>query len=247
MRISNKKDTQLIVENWRKFISDENFVNEIDETETIAEGMLQKGATALGMVAALLGQFANTPSADAMPPEEIARELDQAVNKYDSPHTGVYSVSVDKNNNVVAANNLSGESDIILSGVECENISPKEFRRALRHLQAHDDPKGFDKASDKLKAAARSPVEDVKQQTDRDVRSIPERIKSISKSDKKKLIRDFQGKESDYNFEAAQLRVAAERMFENIEIQKEYGTVENYYIYLIMKQYAKYRKYLPSK
>jgi hypothetical protein len=230
-RLSRKEFKELLVE-WNK-----NFSSQRKESKDVSEGIMKNAAFGLGAVISLLGGFANIPTANALPASKIAIQLDDAFN-------GKYSFLENENGDLIVIASRSGNEKVILTGDQCKNISQDELDDALKIAS----PKLVD---DKLKAAAETTDDSQKKQnqTKSGGKSVAERIKSMKSSVKKQLIAEFKGDESEgkFNIEASQLDIAADSSFnKNKKIQEEFGSQENFYIFLIMKNYSRFRQYLPN-
>lgn len=230
-RMTNKEFKQLLTE-WNK-----NFSNQRKESKDVSEGIMKNAAFGLGAVISLLGGFANIPTANALPASKIAIQLDDAFN-------GKYTFLENEDGDLIVIGSKSGKEKVILTKAQCKNISQDELDKSLEEANPR-------LVNDKLQAAAKTPDNSQKanQQSKSSGKSVPERIKSMTSSDKEKLIKEFRGDESEGNFNigASQLRIAADSAFnKNKKIQAEFGSVENYYIFLIMYNYESFRSYLPN-
>jgi hypothetical protein len=225
-RLSRKEFKELLVE-WNK-----NFSNE----SNISEGSIQNVAAGLtAIVSSLLG-FANIPTANALPAHQIAIALDDTFD-------GKYTFLENEKGDLVVVKK-SGEEKVILTQAQCKNISKDELVKSLKVAEPRS-------VNDKLQDAAKTPDNSSKtaQQSKSSGKSVAEKIRSMKSSVKKQLIAEFRGDESEGNFNigASQLRIAADSAFnKNKKIQEEFGSPENYYIFLIMYNYRSFRGYLPN-
>jgi hypothetical protein len=244
-KLNRSEFKQLLIER------NKNIVDEFNDSETISEGALQRGAAALGLAISLLGQFASIPAADAVPPEAVADRLNDEFNDYDSEYYGQYKFSVESDGSVIVTNNSSGNKHKVLAADQCKNISSNELRKAVRGIQSgKSTPSSVSKS---LKAAAHNSDSDSpntqKQTSVKAKTSVAEKIKSMNKSDKSELISKFRGDEAEGNFniEASQLEITAIRIFDSKkDVQKEFGSAENYFVFLIMKYNPQFRSYLTN-
>ena len=230
-RMSNKEFKQLLTE-WNK-----NFSSQRKELEDVSEGIMKNAAFALGAVISSLGSFANIPTANALPASTIANKLDAAFN-------GKYTFLENEVGDLIVVGSKSGKEKVILTKAQCKNISQDELDKSLKDASPR-------LVNDKLQAAAKTTDDSQKTQSQKKSggKSVAERIKSMKSSVKKQLIAEFRGDESEGNFniEASQLSIAAESSFnKNKKIQEEFGSPENFYIFLIMKNYSRFRQYLPN-
>ena len=147
----NRSETKLLVENWRILLnkSEEDFILE----ESLIKSL---GMAAIGMIGSVLGGMADVEVASAMPPHEIASELDDA---FAEKSPGNFEIVEDENGNIIGIYKKTGQKQLILTPDQCDNISSSELQKAISKL--HDE--GYSKYKEELmKAAAKLEVEEIR-------------------------------------------------------------------------------------
>ena len=243
-KLSRKEFKELLLE-WN-----ENFINEADTPEVISEGFLSKAFLPLAISA--LGHFASIPVVNAKP---IGMEKIMSVmSGYgDEVSPGQYSFYISEEDGALyCIDNYANEPAVlVLTAKASKSLSRAEFRKVLKILKnALNDGTSLKDLKGKLHnltGADKSSI-DSKSKSNTGLIQSAESIKALSKSDKEKLISEFEGDDSEFNFGRAHLAMAAQSVFnKNSEIKEIFESEENYYIYLIVKKYPSFTKYLNKK
>ena len=223
----NRSETQLLVENWRALLkkSEEDFILE----ESLMKSL---GMAAIGMIGSILGGMADVEVASAMPPHEIASELDDA---FAEKSPGNFEIVEDENGNIIGKYLKTGQKQLILTPEQCDNISSSELQKAINTL--HD--KGYSKYKEELMKAAEKTEAEVIADKSSEKRSFVERINSIDDKVLDEIIDDFSGPDNDgtFNLEAMQYAVSAGRLYRNDPVFKKYKSEKVVNVYLIMKHH----------
>ena len=200
------------------------------------------------MLASALGTAAETPVAKAETPRNIINTLDYAFNDNDSPYYYMFNFKQNENGDVVAVSNGTGKETVIATEEECKNISSEELRHSVKGIiTGKTKPKDV---KSNLKRAAKSSEDSSdsntasNSNTDSDEAiALAKRIKSMKARDKKKLIADFEGKSSEFNFGRMHVRLAADAGYKK---QKLYDDYNDYLLSLIAQYSPKFKSRLPN-
>jgi hypothetical protein len=235
----NRQETKLLVENWRNLLSKSEEAVILEEGFLDTLGKVKNSIKILALTSSLLGQAALSQEAVAMDPSEISSTLENAFEKK-SP--GAFSFEVNKSGDVIATHITSGKEQLILTAKQCENVSQEELKDSLAKLRTL----GYKSYKRALEKAAET-VEEVKNDQSSEKISLADKINSISKVNKKEIIKDFSAGQDGFNLELMQYNIVAKRLFGKDPAFKEYQSKEDIVIYLIMRNYRSYRSYLPSE
>ena len=230
--LMSRKETKLLVENWRVTL------NKSEEECILEESYLKAGIGMLSLIGSLLGQASSITVADAMPSRDVAKTLNTA---FDKKSPGNFRI-IDRNGDVIGIHNNSGKEQLILTNKQCQNVSEEELEDALYSLENEN----YKIYKEKLLKAAESAESEISNSSKaKGKRSVLDRIKLMSESDKKRLINEFT--EGEFDLHAMQMQIAAQRMYEKSqETREKYESLDNAFIFFIIYMYPDYADYLPK-
>lgn len=204
----NRKETRLLVENWRKLLKEDSFSHKELNNENILEESLGKK---IALAAALLGSFANINVSNAMPSDEAAKMLN---NEFSSaPHFKADGNKVTYKGQTFIKNcdNVSKEELKVAINKKYES-GYKEFKTALKKAQEASEEVGSNNSSSKV-----------------------DEVLNTNENEKKSLIKEFENDFKNNWPELMNLGITSEKILKKNPELKNIENAKYYYIVHIYK------------